>query len=64
LSTGAVNAGSCVERDALVDRLPEPLRRVVLSCTDVTSRERPPDARRVRVMFDRAMDEIQPRPHP
>jgi serine/threonine protein kinase len=40
-----VTAGSQIERDPFVDRLPEPSRLLALHCTDVDPAERPGDAR-------------------
>jgi hypothetical protein len=51
----AVAAGSPVERDGRLDRLPEPLRRLVLDCTDVDPENRPADARYLLHLFDQAL---------
>ncbi len=46
-----VAAGSPIERDGHVDRLPEALRRLILHCTDVDPAQRPGDARYVLHQF-------------
>ena len=53
-----VVAGSTVETDPLVDRLPDPVRRVVVRCTQVEPNDRYADASQVLHEFDRAVKQI------
>jgi serine/threonine protein kinase len=55
----AVTAGSPVERDARLDRLPEPLRRLVLHCTDVDPERRPAAAGYLLHLFEQALRKAQ-----
>src|SRR5262249_33687945 len=59
-SVPGVAAGSPVESDRRIDRLPEPLRRLIVVCTDVEPDKRPQDARYVLHQFDLAVTRSQP----
>jgi serine/threonine protein kinase len=50
-----VAAGSPLEPDERLDRLPEPLRRLVLHCTDLDPALRPADARYLLHLFEQAL---------
>jgi eukaryotic-like serine/threonine-protein kinase len=50
---GDTVAGSPVERDAHVQKLPEPLRRLIVRCTNRDPDARPDDASHVLVEFER-----------
>ncbi len=45
-------AGSRIEGDVRVDRLPEPLRRLIVRCTDINPTHRPEKARYVLSDFE------------
>jgi serine/threonine protein kinase len=53
-----VAAGSPVECDGFVDRLPEPLRRLILHWTDVDPAERPSDARYALHQFEQVVKKL------
>jgi serine/threonine protein kinase len=46
-------AGSPVERDERVLKLPEPLRRLIARCTDLDPESRPEDAGHVLLEFEK-----------
>jgi serine/threonine protein kinase len=52
-----VAAGSLLEKDPYLDRLPEPLRRLILRCSDLDPEVRPRDAHDLLHRFDLAVKE-------
>jgi hypothetical protein len=57
-SNPSVTASPPVERDAFVDRMPEPLRCLILHCTDVDPTQRPGDARYVLHQFEQVVKKV------
>lgn len=53
-----VTAGSPIDHDRHLDRLPGTLRELIVRCTDIDPRERPEDARSVQNRFQRVMDKV------
>jgi serine/threonine protein kinase len=53
-----VAAGSSIERDVHMDRLPEPLRRLILHWTDVDPAQRPGDAQYALHQFDQIAKKV------
>jgi serine/threonine protein kinase len=53
--TPGIAAGSPIENDPLVDKLPEPIRQLIVQCTDIDSAQRHQDARYVLHQFEQAV---------